>query len=125
MVSGSCGASHSAQWPAPASPASHSGWAQAGSGPHCVLVLISSWRCLWASRQATLCLLHRGDACSHSPPWSTGFCWAGSSMGTGLPWAGTRRAQHQGTEYRALIAEHSQSTCWSSLTLSPSEQDLS
>lgn len=53
------------------------------------------------------------------------FCWAGSSMGTGLPWAGTRRARHPGTEYRALIAEHSQSTCWSGLTLSPSEQDLS
>ena len=34
------------------------------------------------------------------------------------------RAQHPGTMHRALIAEYPQPTCWTDLTLSPSEQDL-
>ena len=105
----------------PASRPLPSGWAQGElraplrAGSHLIVALPAG---------ELLCACCTGAARSHAPPRSTGFCWAGSSKGMGLTWAGTRRAQYPGTQYRALIAEHPQPTCWSGLTLSPSEQDL-
>ena len=105
----------------PASRPLPSGWAQGElraplrAGSHLIVALPAG---------ELFCACCTGAAHSHTPPRSTGFCWAGSSKGMGLTWAGTRRAQYPGTQYRALIAEHPQPTCWLGLTLSPSEQDL-
>lgn len=75
-----------------------------------------------------------GESLSYSVPASQRGCsFAHPSQelrvlgGRLLPGYGAQvphRAQHPGTVYRDLVAEHPQSTCWSGLTPSPSEQDL-
>ena len=68
------------------------GWVK---GPHCMSWFSSYPSAAHGGVSKLLCACRREGACSHDPPRSTGFWWAGSSKGTGLTRAGTRRAQHQ------------------------------